>query len=180
MYPKLRAKFGDSVPYDKAPKEHILVEFAFDVLLVAHGGYKLQAYHDFIGFKVLEAAPRARVPETYGLDDEGPVSQRGSGDRHLSPGGGLDDPERDEGRLGTEAGTDPEDDAGRRCAISSCLTLPRAAYEREYGKDYRKPRGSSRDSSVRSITILPKIGPLPSAGVQGAAAGSGTACSSTA
>ena len=46
MYPKLRAKYGDRVPYDEAPKEHILVEFAFDVLLVAHGGYKLQAYHD--------------------------------------------------------------------------------------------------------------------------------------
>ena len=52
MYPKLRARFGDSVAYDQAPKQHILVEFAFDVLLVAHGGYKLQAYHDFIGFKV--------------------------------------------------------------------------------------------------------------------------------
>src|SRR5260221_7164701 len=52
MYPKLRAKYGDSVPYDEAPKEHVLVEFAFDVLLVANGGYKLQAYHDFIGFKV--------------------------------------------------------------------------------------------------------------------------------
>ena len=26
IYPKMRKKFGDSVPYDKAPKEHLLVE----------------------------------------------------------------------------------------------------------------------------------------------------------
>ena len=68
MYPKLRAKFGDSVPYDEAPKEHILVEFAFDVLLVAHGGYKLQAYHDFIGFKVSKPLLERAFEKTYGLE----------------------------------------------------------------------------------------------------------------
>src|SRR4030095_7645697 len=50
MYPKLRAKFGDDIPYDEAPKQHILVEFAFDVLHVAAGTYAPQAYHEVISF----------------------------------------------------------------------------------------------------------------------------------
>ena len=68
MYPKLRAKYGDTVPYDKAPKQHVIVEFAFDVLLVAHGGYKLQAYHDFIGFKVAKPLLERAFQKTYGLE----------------------------------------------------------------------------------------------------------------
>jgi len=60
MYPKLQRKYGATVPYDEAPKEHIMVEFAFDVLLVAHGGYKLQAYHDFIA-SVRELQKRTRA-----------------------------------------------------------------------------------------------------------------------
>jgi hypothetical protein len=68
IYPKLRKEFGNSVPYDEAPKEHLLVEFAFDVLLVAHGGYKLQAYHDFIGFKVATPLLERAFHQTYGLD----------------------------------------------------------------------------------------------------------------
>src|SRR5215831_13339082 len=31
MFPKLRAKYGDSVTYVKSPASHILVEFSFDV-----------------------------------------------------------------------------------------------------------------------------------------------------
>jgi len=27
IYPKLKKKFGDNVPYDEAPKEHVLVEY---------------------------------------------------------------------------------------------------------------------------------------------------------
>ena len=68
MYPKLQRKYGDSVPYDRAPKEHVLVEFAFDVLLVAHGGYELQAYHDFIGFEVAKPLLERAFRETYGLE----------------------------------------------------------------------------------------------------------------
>jgi len=68
MYPKLQRKYGDSVPYDKAPKEHILVEFAFDVLLVAHGGYQQQALHDFIGFEVAKPLLERAFRETYGLE----------------------------------------------------------------------------------------------------------------
>ena len=114
MYPKLRAKYGDRVPYDEAPKEHILVEFAFDVLLVAHGGYKLQAYHDFIGFKVSKPLLERAFTETYGLEMKDVFVNEDLGNRHLPPRGGLHDSQRDEGGLGEEARSDSADDARRR------------------------------------------------------------------
>lgn len=54
-YPKLRARFGDSVIYAESPAQHVMVEFAFDVLQVAGAGYASQAsqaYRDRIGFEV--------------------------------------------------------------------------------------------------------------------------------
>src|SRR4029078_950579 len=77
MYPKLQRKSGDSGPYDKAPKEHILGEFAFDVLLVAHGGYQQQALHDFIGFEVAKPLLERAVRENRGLEMEGQVPRAG-------------------------------------------------------------------------------------------------------
>src|SRR5262249_5452040 len=52
MFPKLRAKYGDAIPYARAPATHILVEFSFDIVQAAAGLYPHEAYHGFIGFKV--------------------------------------------------------------------------------------------------------------------------------
>src|SRR6185295_16214277 len=49
MYPKLRAKYGDSVTYADSPATHVLVEFSFDVVQIAAGRYKSEAYQSFIG-----------------------------------------------------------------------------------------------------------------------------------
>ena len=68
MYPKLRAKFGDDIPYDKAPKQHILIEFSFDVVQVAGGAYAPKTFHDFIGFQVAEDLLDRTFREIYGLD----------------------------------------------------------------------------------------------------------------
>ena len=158
MYPKLRARFGDSVPYDKAPKQHILVEFAFDVLLVAHGGYKLQAYHDFIGFKVSEPLLERAFTATYGLEMK---------DLFLSEDLAIATYRR------AVASTIPDmtkvawehkqEEIQKRTpgALREqfVLTLPRAAYERQYGKDYRKPSLFGRFLGLL-YKILPKIGPL--------------------
>src|SRR5690349_17979055 len=68
MYPKLRAKFGDDIPYDKAPKQHILVEFSFDVVHVAGGAYAPQAFHRFIGFEVADDLVERTFKQIYALD----------------------------------------------------------------------------------------------------------------
>src|SRR4051812_27123305 len=44
VFPKLRAKFGDTVTYVQARKQHVIVEFSFDVVQVAAGAYPSEAF----------------------------------------------------------------------------------------------------------------------------------------
>ena len=67
-YPKLRRKFGDFVTFEEGKKEHILVEFSFDVIQVAAHSYAPQTYHDFIGFQVARPLLERAFRETYGLE----------------------------------------------------------------------------------------------------------------
>ncbi len=52
QYPKLRAKFGQSVGYAQDKTSHLKIEFGFDTVQVAKNRYASQQYHDFIGFQV--------------------------------------------------------------------------------------------------------------------------------
>src|SRR5437868_14472741 len=47
-FPKLRAKYGDTITFAEDPKAHIRTEFGFDVVQVAKNRYTSDAYHDFI------------------------------------------------------------------------------------------------------------------------------------
>ena len=158
MYPKLRAKYGDSVPYDRAPKQHMIVEFAFDVLLVAHGGYKLQAYHDFIGFKVSKPLLERAFKATYGLEmkDLFLSEDLAIGTYRHAVGSTIPNV--------TKVAWEKKQDEIQKMTPGVVrdqfvLTLPRTDYEREYGKDYRKPGFFARILGAL-YAILPKIGPL--------------------
>jgi hypothetical protein len=67
LYPNLRAKFGNNVTYEDDPKIHIMVEFSFDVIQVAGGGYLPESYHDFIGFQVSKDLLGRAFEKTYGI-----------------------------------------------------------------------------------------------------------------
>ena len=68
MYPKLRARYGESVTYADSPATHVLVEFSFDVVQVAAGRYKSDAYQSFIGFEVAKPVLERAFLATYGLE----------------------------------------------------------------------------------------------------------------
>ena len=68
MYPKLRAEVGERALYADSPARHIMVEFAFDVLHVAGGGYAAQAYRDRIGFEVAKPVLERAFRTTYDLE----------------------------------------------------------------------------------------------------------------
>jgi hypothetical protein len=158
VYPKLRMKFGDSVPYDEAPKEHLLVEFAFDVLLVAHGGYKLQAYHDYIGFKVARPLLERAFHETYGLDmpdlfmseDLAVGTFRHAVAKTIPNVTKVAWEKKRDQIQQTTPGVVRE---------QFVMTLPRVAYEKEYGTDYMQPHGVARVLGWFYV-LVPKIGPL--------------------
>src|SRR6202521_5227163 len=52
LYPKDKAKYGDSITYEEDRLAHVKTEFGFDILEVAKGRYAPDNYHDFIGFEV--------------------------------------------------------------------------------------------------------------------------------
>ena len=67
-YPKLRAKYGNSVRYAQDETAHLKTEFGFDTLQVAKNRYAPAQYHDFIGFQVSEPLLERVFPVVYGLN----------------------------------------------------------------------------------------------------------------
>ena len=158
LYPKMREKFGDNVPYGEAPKEHLLVEFAFDVLLVAHGGYQLQAYHDFIGFKVAKPLLERAFYETYGLDMPDLFISE-----DLAVGTFRHAVAKTIPNV-TKVAWSKKQNQIRQTTPGAVrerfvLTLPRVEYEKKYGTDYMKPHGFARVLGWFYV-LVPKIGPL--------------------
>ncbi len=68
MYPKLRAKHGNSVTYADSPSSHVIVEFSFDVVQAASGGYVSEMYQSFIGFQVAKPVLERAFLATYGIE----------------------------------------------------------------------------------------------------------------
>lgn len=158
IYPKLQRKFGSSVPYDKAPKEHIMVEFAFDVLLVAHGAYKLQAYHDLIGFKVATPLLERSFEATYGLEmDDLFLSQDlAIGTFRHAVGSTIPDMTKIAWEKKQEQIQKNTPGVLRQQFV---LSLPRTDYEKEFGTEYQKPGAFARVLGFL-YKLLPKIGPF--------------------
>jgi hypothetical protein len=157
-YPKLRRKFGDVVPYDEAKTEHVLVEFAFDVLLVAAGGYRLQAYHEAIGFEVPVPLLERAFREAYGIEmkdlfvseDLAVGTFRHAVATTIPNVTKVAWEKKQEQIQKTTPGIVRE---------QFVLTLPRTAYDTEYGTDYRTPHGFAKVLGWL-YALVPKIGPL--------------------
>ena len=158
MYPKLRAKFGDAIPYDKAPKEHILVEFSFDVVQVASGAYAPEAFHRFIGFKVAKELVDRAFRETYGIDmgDQFMDRSLAIGTYRYSVAKAIPEMtkaawknKREEIEKITPGATEK----------SYVFNLSRQQYEQQYGKDYAKPKGFAKVVGWL-YHLVPKIGPF--------------------
>jgi hypothetical protein len=158
MYPKLKAKFGDDVPYDKAPKEHVLVEFSFDVLHVAAGAYAPQAFHRFIGFEVAEPLLERAFLETYGLDMGGLFL-----DRSLAVGTFRYAVSKAIPEMTKAAWNRKREEIERLIPgvtqASFVFNLSRREYEKAFGRDYAKPRGFARVLAFLHH-LVPKIGPF--------------------
>ena len=67
-YPKLRAKYGNSVRYAQDTTAHLKTEFGFDTVQVAKNRYAPEQFHDFIGFQVSEPLLERVFPVVYGLE----------------------------------------------------------------------------------------------------------------
>ncbi len=158
MYPKLRAKFGDSVTYEDNPADHLKMEFAFDVVQVARGKYAPQEYHDFIGFQVAKPLLERAFQETYCLDMNKIFSDvdRALGTYRYTVSTLIPEmtktawaAKRDQIRK-LRAGLSRRDFVYR---------YSRASYHKEWDRKYDRP-GLGARFLAWLFRILPKIGPL--------------------
>jgi hypothetical protein len=158
LYPKLRAKYGNVIPFEKNPAAHLKTEFGFDVLEVAKGRYAPKAYHDFIGFRVAKPVLERAFVDTYLIEMKDIFKS-----------------------LDLELGT-------YRKAISSIIPemtkvawhekrdeieksqpgivrrnflfhMSRASYEKEWGREYERPGCGARLLAFL-FRIIPKVGPF--------------------
>jgi hypothetical protein len=158
MYPKLRAKFGDAIPYDEAPKEHILVEFSFDVVQVAAGAYAPEAFHRFIGFKVSKELVDRAFREIYGIEmgDQFMDRSLAIGTYRYSVGKAI--PEMTKAAWKSKREEIEKLTPGVTEA-SYVFNLSRRDYEKQFGKDYAKPKGFAKVVGWL-YHLVPKIGPF--------------------
>jgi Zinc dependent phospholipase C len=159
MFPKLRAKYGDSIPYVRAPAHHVMVEFSFDVVQAASGRYAPTAYHDFVGFQVSTEVLQRAFAETYAL----PMEDVFTFDEDLAIGTYRHAVSEVIPEITRVAWRDKQDEIMRLMpGIDQqrfMYVLTTEEYERQYGADYRKP-GFFAKLLTFLYKLLPKIGPL--------------------
>jgi hypothetical protein len=157
-FPKLASKFGDRVTYAQAPRQHVLVEFSFDVVQAAGGTYLPESYRSALGFQVATRLLEQAFAETYGLDMKGLFLDEdlAIGTFRFAVGELLPS-------ITEAAWRDKRDDILKRTPgmeqRNFVFTYSRADYEKEFGTVYRKPGFFARVIAF-AYKLVPKIGPL--------------------
>src|SRR3954471_4086984 len=158
VFPKLRAKFGDRVTYVQAPKQHVIVEFSFDIIQAAGGAYVPDAYRRFIGFRVASPLLERAFRETYGLEmtdvfasQDRAIATYRYAVSELIPA------------LTKAAWRDKHDEIAKLMPSVSqssfVFAYSHPAFEHDYGSEYEKPGFFARVLAWL-YRLVPKIGPL--------------------
>jgi Zinc dependent phospholipase C len=158
QYPKLRAKYGNSVRYAQDHTAHLKTEFGFDMVQVAKNRYASQQYHDFIGFQVSKPLLERTFPIVYGVElkdvltheDLAVGSYRFAVSRMI--------PEMTKIALRTHK-KDMMRETPNFAKRKFLYRLSRSDYEKEWGKDYKKDGFKTRLFSIL-LRYMPKIGPF--------------------
>lgn len=157
-FPKLRAKYGDSVTYADNRSAHIRTEFGFDVVQVARDRFTSQAYHDFIGFEVSEPLLRRAFLRTYGisLDDVFPNLDLAIGSFRYSVSRLIPQMTRVAIAMKKDEILKEDPTMTRQRFLYHLKT---SQYRHDFGKEYQRPNFGDRLVAF-FLGIFPKIGPL--------------------
>ena len=157
-FPKLREKFGDTITYVQAPKQHVIVEFSFDVAQAARGRYDFTQYRSLLDFQVATALLERAFSETYGLemadvfaDEERAISTYRYSVSQLIPA------------LTRAAWRDKRDEILKHWPEADqervVFVYRPVDYEETYGRNYQKPGKMARFLAF-AYRLVPKMGPL--------------------
>lgn len=150
LYPKKRAKFGDSITFAQYPTGHLQTEFSFDVVQVAKGRYASEAFHSFIGFEVADKLLARAFEETYGLPlkDVLPNIDMSIGTYRWTVGSLL--PQMTKVALASHQ---------KDFEKNNLFRYSRAEYEKNFGRSYYRPGWFSRFLAA-IFRIMPNFGPF--------------------
>jgi len=158
MYPKLKKQFGNAITYAQSPKNHIMVEFSFDVVQVAAAAYAPQAYHTFIGFQVSKPVLERAFHETYGLEMKDVFFSEDLAIGTYRHAVATTIPEMTKVAWGKKRAEILKVVPGAK-KERVVFNLRRREYEKEFGTDYEKPHGFARFLSW-IYRLIPKVGPF--------------------
>jgi hypothetical protein len=158
QFPKLRAKYGNSVRYAEDHSAHLKTEFGFDMVQVAKNRYASEQYHDFIGFQVSKSLLERTFPIVYGVElkdvltheDLAVGSYRFAVSRMI--------PQMTQIALRTHKKEMIKENPSF-AKKKFLYRLSRSDYEKEWGKDYTKADFGTRFWSI-VLRYMPKIGPF--------------------
>ncbi len=161
-YPKLRAKYGQSVRYAQDKTAHLKIEFGFDTAQVAKNRYASQQYHDFIGFQVSKPLLERVFPVVYGMqlkdvlthEDMAVGSYRWAVSRMI--------PQMTQVALQTHK-KELMHETPNFAKQKFLYRLSRSDYEKQWGKDYKKPGVGTRILSTL-LRYMPRVGPFKGLG----------------
>src|ERR1700747_3577645 len=158
QYPKLRAKYGNSVRYAEDHTAHLKTEFGFDMVQVAKNRYASQQYHDFIGFQVSKPLLERTFPIVYGVELKDVLTHEdlAVGSYRFAVGRMI--PEMTKIALRTHQ-KDTMKETPSFAKKKFLYRLSRSDYEKEWGKDYKKDGFKTRLFSV-VLRYIPTIGPF--------------------
>ena len=157
-FPKLGEKFGDTITYEDAPTQHVIVEFSFDVTQAARGRYDFTQYRSLLDFQVAAPLLERAFRDTYGLEvaevlknEKRAISTYRYSVSQLIPA------------LTEAAWRDKHDeilkiwpDADREHVV---FAFHPADYQKAYGSNYQKPGKLARFLALL-YRVVPKVGPL--------------------
>jgi hypothetical protein len=158
QFPKLRAKFGDSVTYADNHSAHIRTEFGFDVVQVARDRFTSQAFHDFIGFEVSKPLLQRAFLTTYGvpIEDVFPNLDMAIGTFRYSVSRLIPQMTRVAIVMKKDEILKEDPTMTRKRFLYHLKT---SQYRHDFGKQYQQPNLGDRILAF-FLRILPKIGPL--------------------
>ena len=158
LYPKLQAKYGDTVYYYQDPAAHLKTEFGFDVLQVARGHYAPDDYRDHIGFEVAQTLLEKAFQETYGLKLESIFTSYdlAIGTYRSSVSSIIPQATKVAWKIKKD---DIQKEIPGVTRKQFLYHLSRSSYRKRWGKTYKRP-GIGTDILAFIIRILPKVGPL--------------------
>jgi len=157
-FPKLRAKYGKSVRYAEDKTAHLKTEFGFDTVQVAKNRYASQQYHDFIGFEVSKPLLERVFPVVYGMQLKDVLTHEGMAVGSYRYAVAHMIPEMTQVALQThkkELMRETPDFAKQKFLYR----LSRSDYEKQWGKDYKKPGRGTRIMSTL-LRYMPRVGPF--------------------